>query len=125
MIDMEIDSKAKSNKIPVSGLETIEYQLTIFYRIPRAETAEIIMEGIRHPEAGEKSFTEMLTAYHKQDLESLSKLILENESLGSSAEELLDKRNRNWVPKMDALMSSKSCFFAVGAGHLGGSGGVL
>ncbi|MNJ91762.1 TraB family protein [compost metagenome] len=125
MLDMEIDSKAQSNKIPVSGLETIEYQLSIFDRMPKEEMAELIMETIRHPEAGEKGFIEMLRAYHNQDLEKLSKLILESDGLGSSTEELLEKRNQNWVPKMDTLMNSKACFFAVGAGHLGGQNGMI
>lgn len=125
MIDMEIESKAQNNKIPVSGLETVEYQLSIFDKMPKEELAELIMETVRHPEAGEKAFVEMVRSYHKQDLENLAKLIMESDDLGSSAEELLDKRNLNWVPKMDALMSSKTCFFAVGAGHLGGPKGVI
>ncbi|MNE88753.1 TraB family protein [compost metagenome] len=66
-----------------------------------------------------------MQSYHKQDLESLAKLILESDQLGSSADELLDKRNQNWIPKMEELMKTKSCFFAVGAGHLGGPNGVI
>ena len=87
--------------------------------------AEFIMETVRKPDEGEKTFQKMVQYYHNQDLESLAKLILESDELGSSAEELLDKRNLNWIPKMDALMNSKSCFFAVGAGHLGGPNGVI
>lgn len=125
MVDMEIESKAQGDKIPVSGLETVEYQMAIFDKIPPKEMAEFIMETVRKPEEGEKTFQKMVQYYHKQDLESLAKLILESDELGSSAEELLDKRNQNWIPKMDSLMSSKSCFFAVGAGHLGGPNGVI
>jgi uncharacterized protein YbaP (TraB family) len=125
MVDMEIESKAQGDQIPVSGLETVEYQMSIFDKIPPKEMAEFIMETVRNPEEGEKTFQKMVQYYHKQDLENLAKLILESDELGSSAEELLDKRNLNWIPKMDALMSSKSCFFAVGAGHLGGPNGVI
>ncbi|WP_343632592.1 TraB/GumN family protein [Fluviicola sp.] len=125
MIDMEIESRAQQNKIPVSGLETVEYQLAIFDKIPSEEMAEMIMESVRNPEEGEKNFREMVRYYHDQDLEKLAKLIQESDELGSSAEELLDKRNHNWIPKMEELMKTKSCFFAVGAGHLGGSNGVI
>jgi uncharacterized protein YbaP (TraB family) len=125
MVDMEIESKAKSNKIPVSGLETVEYQISIFDKIPPKEMAEFIMKTVRDPEEGEKTFREMALFYYQQDLESLAKLILESEELGSSAEELLDKRNQNWIPKMEELMNTKACFFAVGAGHLGGPNGVI
>jgi uncharacterized protein YbaP (TraB family) len=125
MVDMEIESKAQSDKIPVTGLETVEYQLSIFDKIPPKEMAEFVMETVRKPDEGEKTFQKMVQYYHKQDLENLAKLILENEELGSSAEELLDKRNHNWIPKMEELMKTKSCFFAVGAGHLGGPNGVI
>lgn len=125
MVDLEIESKAQNNKIPVSGLETVEYQLSIFDKMPSQELADFIMETVRHPDEGEKTFQKMVQYYHKQDLESLAKLISESDELGSSAEELLDKRNSNWIPKMETLMNSKSCFFAVGAGHLGGPNGVI
>lgn len=125
MVDMEIESKAQHDKIPVTGLETVEYQLSIFDKMPSEEMANFIMETVRNPDEGEKNFQKMVQYYNKQDLESLAKLILESDELGSSAEELLDKRNKNWIPKMEALMSSKTCFFAVGAGHLGGPNGVI
>ncbi|MNU81487.1 TraB family protein [compost metagenome] len=125
MVDMEIESKAQRNKIPVSGLETIEYQLSIFDKMPSSEMAEMIMDLIRNPNEAEETFQKLVQSYHKQDLESLAKLILESDQLGSSADELLDKRNQNWIPKMEALMKTKSCFFAVGAGHLGGPNGVI
>lgn len=125
MVDMEIESKAQNNKIPVSGLETVDYQLSIFDKIPSEEMAEFIMETVRNPDEGEQNFKKMVEYYHKQDLEGLAKLILESDELGSSAEELLDKRNHNWIPKMEELMKTKACFFAVGAGHLGGPNGLI
>lgn len=125
MVDMEIESKAQSNKIPVSGLETVEYQLAIFDKMPSEELASFIMETVRNPDEGEETFRKMVLYYSQQDLENLAKLISESDELGSSAEELLDKRNRNWIPKMEILMGSKTCFFAVGAGHLGGPSGVI
>jgi uncharacterized protein len=125
MVDLEIESKAQQDNIPVSGLETVEYQLSIFDKMPPKEMAEFILETVRNPDEGEKTFQKMVHYYHKQDLENLAKLILESDELGSSTEELLDKRNKNWIPKMEELMKIKACFFAVGAGHLGGPNGVI
>lgn len=125
MVDMEIESKAQQDKIPITGLETVAYQISIFDKVPKEEMANFIMEAVRNPNEGEEDFQKMVEYYHKQDLESLAKLILESDELGSSAEELLDKRNHNWIPKMEELMKNKACFFAVGAGHLGGPNGVI
>ncbi|MDR0802353.1 TraB/GumN family protein [Fluviicola sp.] len=125
LVDMEIENKAKHDKIPVTGLETTTYQLSIFDKIPPAEMAGMIMETVRKPEDGRNTFKKMVQYYHQQDLENLSKIILESDDLGSYSEELLNKRNQNWIPKMEALMQNKSCFFAVGSGHLGGFNGVI
>jgi uncharacterized protein YbaP (TraB family) len=38
---------------------------------------------------------------------------------------LVDKRNNNWIPKLVDLFSKKSCFVAVGAGHLAGENGLI
>ena len=38
---------------------------------------------------------------------------------------LLVGRNKNWIPIMEKMMISKTTFFAVGAGHLGGKNGVI
>lgn len=125
MVDMEIESKAKNDKIPVTGLETMAYQLSIFDKIPPAEMAEMIMDLVRNPEKSQDTFNKMVQYYSRQDLENLAKIIRESDDLRSSSEELLDVRNQNWIPKMEALMQRKSCFFAVGAGHLSGPKGVI
>ena len=40
-------------------------------------------------------------------------------------EDLLFKRNRNWVEQMKEIMPSASAMFVVGAGHLPGEQGVI
>lgn len=125
MIDMEIESKAKQNKIPVSGLETLEFQLAMFDKMPASQVAEGIMSAVRNPEEAEIGYKKMVELYVSQNIETLADYILNHEQTGQSSEELLDKRNLNWIPKMEELMKTKSCFFAVGAGHLGGPNGVI
>lgn len=125
MYDMELQLNAQKLGIPVSGLESMEDQIRIFDKIPSTEMAEMIMKMIRNPNEGEEIFLKMAQYYHKQDLENLTKMILDNEEFGSASEDILDKRNHNWIPKMEELMKTKTCFFAVGAGHLGGPNGVI
>lgn len=125
MIDMEIENKAKQNKIPVSGLETMEFQLSMFDKMPASDVAEAVMSAVRNPDEAETGYRKMVELYVKQNVETLADYILNSEQIGQSSEELLDKRNLNWIPKMEELMKTKSCFFAVGAGHLGGPNGVI
>jgi uncharacterized protein len=123
--EMELMSKANANKQPIKGLETMESQLAIFENMEAADLTEMIMEGIRHPEKAAETQKELVELYVAKDVEGLAKLITESEDMGSNADELLFNRNRNWIPVMTDFMKTQSCFFAVGAGHLGGEKGVI
>lgn len=125
MYEMELDLMAKKNKIPLSGLETMDFQLSIFDQMKPADMSRMIMEQVRNPQKSLESYLEMAVLYSKQDLNGLFKIINESDELGDSHDELLSNRNHNWIPKMIELMKTKSCFFAVGAGHLGGEDGVI
>ena len=60
-----------------------------------------------------------------QDLDARYQLMAESPEMMCSQELLRDRRNRNWIPVMESVMKNSTTFFAVGAGHLAGSQGVL
>jgi len=123
--EMDLMAKANANKQPIKGLESMESQFAIFDNFSDAVIAEMIMSGIRNPEAAKESQLELTKRYLDKDMEGLAKLIVESEEIGESAEVLVFQRNRNWIPVMAEFMKTQSCFFAVGAGHLGGEQGVI
>lgn len=123
--EMDLISKAQSNKQPIKGLETMESQFAIFDSLPANLVVNMVMEGIRHPEATNESQQQLVKLYHEKDVEGLAKLIESSEELNGTTEKLLYERNRNWIPVMTGYMKENSCFFAVGAGHLGGEKGVI
>lgn len=49
----------------------------------------------------------------------------ENKMLADYEEDLLLKRNRNWIPVIEKAMKEKSTFFGVGAAHLADEEGVI
>jgi len=123
--EIELMGKATANSQPIGGLETMEYQLSLFENLPDSVMRDLILEGMRHPEKSIETSNLMTALYMNQDVEGLTRLITDSEEMAGSAESLLYQRNRNWIPVMIRLMSTKSCFFAVGAGHLGGDKGVI
>jgi len=123
--EMELIARAKNYDKPVLGLETIEYQVGLFDKMPDSVMADMIMENIRHPELAAENQQKLTELYVAQDVEGLSKLILESEDIAGSTETLVFQRNRNWIPVMAEYMKNHSCFFAVGAGHLGGENGII
>lgn len=68
----------------------------------------------------------MIKLYTTQNVDSLF-LMIQDEGgvLADEQNSFLDQRNENWIPKIEEIITSKSAFIAVGAGHLGGPNGVI
>lgn len=123
MYEKVLEAKASTKKIPVKGLETMEFQIGIFDQLPDSVMAAMIMDNIRHPEKEAEANRELYTFYVQQDVEALASLTEETDQLTIDA--LLNNRNKNWIPLMKDFMKNQTCFFAVGAAHLGGERGIL
>jgi len=125
--EMELDELATSAGLSKAGLETIDYQLEIFDKIPYEAQADMLLESINaSSETGLDVLDIYAKIYKEQDLKKMHDMTLEEESgMQAYADILLYDRNRNWIPQIDELTKTESVFFAVGAGHLGGTKGVL
>jgi len=116
---------SKANK-PVSGLETIEFQMGIFDKIPYEDQAKMLVESIKNGDVGGAEFEEMIRVYKAQDIEAMVSMIAgDEEGIGEYEDILVGERNKNWIPLMEEKMKTKRVFYAVGAGHLGGKDGVI
>ncbi|WP_428662153.1 TraB/GumN family protein [Runella sp.] len=117
---------ATSAKKELLGLESVEFQMGVFDQIPYEKQAELLADMVRKKDESSKEFVDMVTLYKNQDLEGLLKLMDNSEWDFNGYEDiLLANRNAAWIPIMENAMKAKSTFFAVGAGHLGGTKGVL
>lgn len=118
---------AKEQNEEIKGLETVEEQMQIFEAIPYEEQIKDLVKMAKDNLKKDKAkFAEMLSIYEKEDISTLSNLIKEDDSsLADYEEELLVKRNKNWIPKIAAFSKEQPTFYGVGAGHLGGKNGVI
>ena len=121
--EIEFSSLAKINKQEIKGLETIDFQLSIFDNMPLKEQANMVMESLRDEKNAAKVFDDMQQIYLSQDLDSLFNFSKQESTLDNR--DLLENRNIDWIPKMEAMMSNQIVFFAVGAAHLAGPEGVI
>ncbi len=128
-MEQVIMEEAKRNGKQIKGLESMAYQMSIFDSIPYKLQAQQLVEYI--DKAGDndgdmKEFEELVKAYKSQDLAKLEKITMEQDmGISNFANLLLYNRNRNWVEKLQRLMTEKSLTIAVGAGHLPGTKGVI
>jgi uncharacterized protein YbaP (TraB family) len=110
----------------IKGLETTEFQASIFDSIPYKKQAKDLVTYIDSIESYKQVTKEMIEVYRKQDLEQMDSLMNKSDpGMEDYMDLLLFGRNRHWVAQMPALMKENSLLFAVGAGHLPGEQGVI
>ncbi|MCB0597114.1 MAG: TraB/GumN family protein [Lewinellaceae bacterium] len=124
--EMELMQMAQGRQLPIEGLETAEYQMSMFDSIPYTVQAQMLVESIKSGSADDGQFGQMVELYKNQDLQGMQSMMADEASgIGGYEDLLLVRRNRNWIPVMGEMMMAKPTFFAVGAGHLGGDEGVV
>ncbi len=124
--EMEFMKMAQQTEKEMAGLETIEYQISIFDSIPLTDQAQMLVESLKAESEGSDQFKEMIDMYLNQDIEAMQEMFNdEDDGMAKYEDVLLVNRNRNWIPIMESMMKEKPTFFAVGAGHLGGENGVI
>ncbi len=124
--EMEIMQIAEQQKKKMAGLETAEYQMSMFDSIPYEDQAKMLVETIKSSDVENDQFDQMVKLYKSQDIVGMVSMMGEEDGgLGGHEDLLLNQRNRNWIPIMGEMMLAQPSFFAVGAGHLGGDQGVV
>jgi len=124
--EMEFMQMAKEQEKTMGGLETAEYQMSMFDSIPYKVQAQMLYESVQIEDSASDQLDIMVELYKKQDLKGMMKLFAADEQgIGKYEDLLLVGRNKNWIPVMEKMMKEQATFFAVGAGHLGGDNGVV
>lgn len=112
------------NKTPIQGLETADYQLSIFSNMSHSDIQSMLLasaQDLKDPE----SINKLTKLYLNQNISGLYDYILKTPEMAQHADELLYKRNKNWASKLVDMMQENSSFVAVGAGHLAGEKGLI
>lgn len=127
--ELELTERAKTQEKPIEGLETVEFQMSLFDSIPYSAQAQMLVETIQSEKdtiITSGTFDELIRLYLDQDIAGMQSMISDESSgIGGYEDLLLLKRNRNWIPIIEGLIKEETTFFAVGAGHLGGEEGVI
>lgn len=119
-----IDISKKENK-DIAGLETTMAQIKIFDDMKDQDIQAILMSGLNDMDEENKIQNEMIHAYKNQDINRLHQLIMDSKEFKDHEDVLINDRNKNWTELLPNIMKEKSCFVAVGAGHLAGENGLI
>ncbi|WP_298518180.1 TraB/GumN family protein [uncultured Kordia sp.] len=124
--ETEFMKVAKEQKEDVIGLETIADQMKVFDNIPYEEQLKSLVEmATSGMDESKKSFEEMTKYYNAEDLEGLLSVMTEQGLEADFQDNLVDQRNRNWIPLIENITKEAPAFIGVGALHLPGDQGVI
>lgn len=126
-VDKHFEEKAARDGKPGEGLETVEFQLSIFSKLSEKVQEELLTQTFAEAETMQKDFAELTASWRTGDIAKLHELLFRDaDKYPELMEDFLLKRNKSWVPPLlKYLKEGETVFVLVGAGHLGGKGGVL
>ncbi len=124
-MEMMIMKELNHNK-PVNGLETVEFQASLFDSIPYEQQAKDLLNYIDSADEYKKMTLDLSEVYKKQDLDQIDLLSSKGDpGMSGYMDLLLYDRNRKWATALTGLLPQKSLLIAVGAAHLPGENGVI
>ncbi len=123
--EMNLVDMSKKKEKEIAGLETTISQLKIFDDMSNHDIEGILNSSLEDMEKDNKIQEQMISYYKAQDIENLYRLIIESKEFKNHEDASINDRNKNWSELLPEMMNEKSCFIAVGAGHLGGEKGLI
>jgi uncharacterized protein YbaP (TraB family) len=127
-VDVYFEELATKDDKAMGYLETADFQFKMLSGLGEGYEDEFIKANIELNSDFTDFFQNTLDAWRSGDAENLETLIntASMESDPRSYDALFTQRNKNWVPKIEALFNNKNKeFVLVGAGHLFGKDGLL
>lgn len=124
--DAILREAAEQVGMPVGGLETFEFQLGMFSKMPGAKPPADPVAAARTKAAVAAMLAQLQAAWNRGDVESFTPMLQQMESNSPETYRLLfkDRNGRwaNWIARR--LQQPGVVFVAVGAGHLAGKDSV-
>jgi len=128
-IDMHFMTLAEGKK-KIIELESVEYQINLLSGFSDDEQEAFLRYSLKELNTIEQEMGSVVEAWKNGDTESMESLMAKNVpgdiDTSTVLEELIYKRNRNMLGKIEGyLEDDKTYFVIVGAGHLVGNKGII
>ncbi len=126
-VEEQLEQRALADGKDVAGLETVQFQLSLFDSLDAPDQARLLELTVSENRAAAQELATLTRAWRTGDTRELERLLLHEYRLFPSLyESLVYQRNRNWLPRIEALRESDSdVLVVVGALHLVGERGLI
>ncbi|MEM7282715.1 MAG: TraB/GumN family protein [Pseudomonadota bacterium] len=118
---------AEEDQKEILGLETAEFQLSLFDEMPLEEQRQLFVLSLEQAGDIEVEMGTMVDAWDSGNVEALHDMLNDSmSSMESFYQELVVNRNKNWIPEIEGFLKQNDDYLViVGAGHLTGEYGVV
>ena len=124
-VEQTLNAEARERGRRHEAVETAEYQLGLFDSFPLAVQKRYLAEVVANLPTLKSDLGQMIAAWQRGDAETLAKIMNATEDDPQLLETMLIGRNREWAGWIARRLDEPgTVFFAVGAGHLAGTGSV-
>lgn len=126
-VEKQLQALAARDGKSIAGLETPEFQLGLFDELPMDEQLQLLDMTLEDIGEMPDTVDELYTAWRAGDLPALDALLLKGyREMPRLYEDLVERRNRNWIAPIKALLEQeRDTLVVVGALHLVGERGVI
>jgi uncharacterized protein len=126
-LDKHFYDQAKSAGKSVQGLETADYQISVFDGMTMEQQDRMLAQTLKELETELASVGKLADAWKGGDAATVERIVQsELKAEPQMYQRLLVDRNKAWLPKIEALFNrSGHAVVVVGAAHLVGPDGVL
>lgn len=124
-VEAQLSTRNKARGAPRTGLETLDYQLSLFDGFKPKVQKDYLFAVIDALPTIDTEVGRIVDAWGKGDAAGLAELMNSDEDDPAMMQALLINRNKAWAGWLRARLDAPgTVFVAVGAGHLGGKDSV-
>ncbi len=126
-LDWHFYREAKRAGKAIRGLETLEYQLSLFDGLGDMDQDALVRQTLQDFDTIEAELGRIVTAWRNGDLATLEATLLASfKEYPDLYATLITKRNKAWLTTLEQLLrGDQTVMVVVGAGHLPGPDGLL
>ena len=126
-VDRYLAGEAKRRGKPISGLETLDFQIGLLDQLSKQNQETMLRETVSELDLLDRNIDEIVRSWADGDEAVLAKLLLAGMmEFPEIHQKVIVERNRRWVPEIEKLLEQGSgALIVVGAAHLVGRDGVI
>ena len=126
-VERYLHQRALASHKPITGLESADEHMSTFLGLSDREGEALLLIHFINLGRTDLGGGTMLDAWRRGDADTLTRLLhAAYQDFPAFADRIVTARNHRWIPKIESYIKSGQTYFVVaGAGHMGGSEGVV